>query len=83
MSNTHLFHIGKMIQQMRKYRKLSQAELAQKSGMTREYVGLIERGSVNASVEVLYRISSALNCYLDIALTPTDSTDIHPGGQVF
>ena len=69
-----------MVQQMRKQRKLSQADLAEKSGMTREYVGLIERGSVNASIEVLYKISSALNCYLDIALTPVDSTDSHTGG---
>ena len=81
MSDTHLKHIGQMIQQMRKFRKLSQAELAEKSGMTREYVGLIERGSVNASVEVLMKIASALNCYLDIRFTPVDGTDSHTGGR--
>jgi transcriptional regulator with XRE-family HTH domain len=72
MSDTHLKHIGKMVQTMRKAKNLSQAELAESSGMTREYIGLIERGSVNPSVEVLMKIASALNCYLDVLLIPVD-----------
>lgn len=70
---SHLKHIGQMIQTMRRHRKLSQADLAEKSGMTREYVGLIERGAVNSSIEVLLKISTALGCQLDISLTPINN----------
>jgi transcriptional regulator with XRE-family HTH domain len=41
-------------------RKLTQEELAEKSGLSSRYIGAIERGSVSASVTVLGRIADTL-----------------------
>jgi len=42
-------------------RKLTQEELAEKSGLSSRYIGAIERGAVSASVSVLGRIADALS----------------------
>lgn len=54
--------IGERIRYRRKARGLSQDDLALLSGIDRSYVGRIERGEVNITVEKLYRIATVLAC---------------------
>ena len=54
--------IGERIRHRRKARGLSQDDLALLSGIDRSYVGRIERGEVNITVEKLYRIATVLAC---------------------
>ena len=70
MNESDLTHIGAMFQKMRKYRKLSQDALAEKTGVTRVYIGMLERGTVNPSLEVLMKLASALDCNLDLNISP-------------
>jgi transcriptional regulator with XRE-family HTH domain len=62
----HLKIIGIKISSIRKFRKLTQEDLAEKAGITRVYIGQIERGTVNASIDVLHKISTALDCVMEI-----------------
>jgi transcriptional regulator with XRE-family HTH domain len=41
--------------------KLTQEELAERSGLSSRYIGAVERGDVSASVTVLGQIADALN----------------------
>jgi transcriptional regulator with XRE-family HTH domain len=48
---------------VRKYRleqKLSQEELAEKAGLHRTYIGSVERGERNITIDVMEKICSAL-----------------------
>lgn len=55
--------VGKRIIQVRKLQSVSQEKLATKSGIDRSYVGRIERGEVNITLEKLYELSAALGCH--------------------
>jgi putative transcriptional regulator len=46
-------------------RDLSQEELANRVGVTRQTIGLIERGKYNPSISLCIRIAKALNRTLD------------------
>lgn len=48
------------MRRLRYDRKLTQEELAARSGLSMRYVGSIERGAVSASVSVLGKIAEAL-----------------------
>lgn len=65
-------HLGKNVKQMREYRNLSQQELADKSKISKMTIGEIERGNATPSIDTLHKISSALDCYLDITFTPVE-----------
>ena len=52
--------LGERIRSMRHARALSQEGLAELSGLHRTYIGGIERGERNVSLENIYRIASAL-----------------------
>jgi len=54
--------VGERIRHRRKARGLSQDDLALLSGIDRSYVGRIERGEVNITVEKLYIIARVLSC---------------------
>lgn len=71
MSNpTHLEHIGKNIKDLRKYREMTQQQLADEAGVRLATISEIESGKANFQFNTLVRITSALNCYLDISFTP-------------
>ncbi len=59
MSNV-LEKIGKHIKDLRNGKNLSQQALAELAGMSYKYLGEIERGQVNLSVEILIKIAQAL-----------------------
>ncbi len=58
--NEILIHFGKTIQSMRKDRNLSQEMLAEKAGLHRTYIGMIERAEKNVTLINIQKIASAL-----------------------
>lgn len=66
-------HLGAMVRTNRKQQGLTQEQLAEKLNTTKQYVSNFENGRQSCSVDKLVEISVALNCYLDIKLTPKDS----------
>lgn len=58
-------NIGLRIAQKRINRKLSQEKLAELAGLSRNYIGKIERGERKATLDVLRQISIVLNCSLE------------------
>ncbi|WP_409321455.1 helix-turn-helix domain-containing protein [Pseudomonas monteilii] len=60
--------LGQNIREQRVLIGLSQDALALACGMDRSYVGRIERGEVNLTVEKLYRLAETLNCRPQILL---------------
>lgn len=53
--------IGKLLRATRLEKGITQEFLALQCGIDRSYLGRIERGEVNLTVEKLYEIASALN----------------------
>lgn len=60
--------IGRRIRRLRKRRRWTQAELAERTDISTSFLGHIERGSRKLSVETLNRIALALNCSADALL---------------
>ena len=54
--------LGERIRAQRKACRISQDALALACSLDRSYVGRIERGEVNITVEKLYRIAGELAC---------------------
>lgn len=52
--------IGQLIRNRRTQQKLTQESLALQCGIDRSYMGRIERGEVNLTVEKIYEIASIL-----------------------
>ncbi|QIO08136.1 helix-turn-helix domain-containing protein [Acinetobacter lanii] len=52
--------IGQLIRNRRTQQKLTQESLALQSGIDRSYMGRIERGEVNLTVEKIYEIAIVL-----------------------
>lgn len=52
--------IGQLIRKKRKEKKITQEALALQCGIDLSYIGRIERGEVNLTVEKLYEIATAL-----------------------
>ena len=52
--------IGQLIRKKRKEKKITQEALALQCGIDRSYIGRIERGEVNITVEKLYEIAVVL-----------------------
>ncbi|MFV1872765.1 MAG: helix-turn-helix domain-containing protein [Oleiphilus sp.] len=54
---------GKQLRKKRKEYGISQDDLALKSGIDRSYVGRIERGEVNVTLDKVYQLASVLKCH--------------------
>lgn len=63
--------IGERIRQVRKSKGLTQEELAEKAGINASYMGTVERGDRNISIETLEKIMKGLD------VTPTDFFQFH------
>ncbi|EKU42048.1 hypothetical protein C518_3002 [Lysinibacillus fusiformis ZB2] len=57
-------HIGEKIRYYRKERKLSQEELAFKAALHNTYIGQLERGEKNVTVESLAKVCAAMDITL-------------------
>ena len=53
---------GLNVRQVRNERNISQDQLAMRAGIDRSYMGRIERGQVNITLEKVYRLADALDC---------------------
>lgn len=53
---------GQNLRAIRKLKGFSQERLAHESGIDRSYVGKIERGQVNITIEKIYILANCLNC---------------------
>ncbi|MBO5307402.1 MAG: helix-turn-helix transcriptional regulator [Lentisphaeria bacterium] len=58
-------NFGDRVRELRISQGLSQEVLAQKSGLHRTYIGGIERGERNVSLENIQKIAKALNCPME------------------
>jgi len=58
--------VGQKVAQLRKSLGMTQDELAQKSGLSRVFIGQFERGEVNPSLENIFKIIDATGWALDI-----------------
>jgi transcriptional regulator with XRE-family HTH domain len=56
--------LGKRIRELRKIKGLTQEELGEKANLSYKFVGELERGTVNVSLDSLFRISQALDIYI-------------------
>jgi transcriptional regulator with XRE-family HTH domain len=56
--------VGEAVRSRRKKFGLSQEELAEKTDLTRNYIGDIERAEKKITLETLARIAKALKCRL-------------------
>lgn len=70
--------IGKNLRKYRRMRKLSQEELAEKVGLSTNYVGAIERSEKIPSLETLIDIINALDISADMVLCDV----IHTGYEI-
>ena len=59
-ARTDLVELGKAIKSKRELKGLTQIELAMKSGVDRNYVGMLERGERNPSYLSLLKIAKGL-----------------------
>ena len=53
--------IGQLIRNRRTQQKLTQESLALQCGIDRSYMGRIERGEVNITLEKIYELAKALD----------------------
>lgn len=56
--------LGKKIREIRKIKGLTQEELGEKANLSYKFIGELERGKVNVSLDSLFRISQALEIYI-------------------
>lgn len=61
---------GNLIRQLRLEMRLSQEELAEKAGVHRTYIGMIERAEKNITLCNIEKIASALNIRLTDLFDP-------------
>lgn len=65
MSKTVRNRFGKRVRELRKLKGWSQEELADKAGLHRTYVGTIERGEQNVSIDNIERLAKTLGVSLE------------------
>ena len=70
-------NFGNRLKQCRKLAGLTQETLAERAGVCSKYIGELERGRKNPSLEVLQRLASALNIELSEFLGFSETEDKH------
>ena len=60
--------IGNFIAKCRKEKKMTQEQLAQRTGISRPNISRFESGNYNPSLEMMVRIAEALEMNLNITL---------------
>ncbi len=60
----NLKNFGSRIQELRKKNNLTQSELAEKIGLSTNFIGMVERGERNTSVDKIFKLAKAFNISL-------------------
>ena len=55
---------GKRIKELRNQRNLTQSELAEKIGLSTNFIGMVERGERNTSVDKIFKLAYAFEISL-------------------
>ena len=66
--------IGKNIRKYRLMKKFRQEDLAEKAGLTTNYIGMVERGEKTPSLETFITILNALDVSADMVLADVVNT---------
>ena len=69
-------NVGQKIRQLREHRNLSQQDIAEESGLSRNTLSLIERGQSSPTVSTLKRIAHALNVDINAFFDTSTKTSI-------
>ena len=72
---TALELLGATIRRHRKRLRLTQKQLAAKTGLDPTYLSQVERGRRNLTAQSLFRITAALQCKLSHLVQPLDDHD--------
>ena len=70
MSDNELKELGRVIRNKRVVKGLTQIELAHKSRLDRNYIGMVERGERNPSYLSLQKIALGLGLSVDEMIKP-------------
>lgn len=68
--------IGEWINSYRTENQLSMADFAKKAGVSKAYVGFLEKGTVNPTTKMLSKIANALGMTLQEFMASVDDDDI-------
>lgn len=68
--------IGEWINTYRTENQLSMADFAKKAGVSKAYVGFLEKGTVNPTTKMLSKIANALGMTLQEFMVSVDDDDI-------
>lgn len=68
--------LGEKISKIKKLKKMSQVELAEQTGISRDAISKYERGEVSPSVDYAKRIADALGVSLDYLVSDNEQEDI-------
>ena len=66
MATDYRKKIGARIAELRKQKGWSQAELAEKVGISRQHINRVENGQYSTGIDIISRITDALGCNLEI-----------------
>ncbi|MBP3924510.1 helix-turn-helix transcriptional regulator [bacterium] len=61
---TNLYVFGQRLKTLRKKSKLTQAKLAEKLDVSTNFIGMVERGKRNTTIDKLFKIADALDVTL-------------------
>jgi transcriptional regulator with XRE-family HTH domain len=67
---------GEKITKLKKLKKMSQVELAEKTGISRDAISKYERGDVMPSIEYAKRIADVLGVSLDYLVSESDKEEV-------
>lgn len=67
-----LVQFGKKVREERQKQRLSQEQLAEKAGLHRTYIGMIERAEKNITLENIHKICKALGFNLGVLFKDFD-----------
>ncbi len=64
--------LGKRVRELREERRMTQAKLAEQADLSTNYIGEIERGEAQATLDSLFAIMDALEINPSLLFTPLD-----------